>query len=256
MGQTRDIIQRRYSKYKGTEGKFVKFEETPSKELQKTSRTRRSKSKNRKTYKDELKYKPEGGEGKTYNGWPLITPQNKERLQTIKIPGIKSGFTIAKETVPVFYNFIYDFHQSVEDLNSLVPSHAIMPPTYENMLKTRSLPGKVQGESSYSYRKVNNRKKSNAWSCHASGTAVDFNSTWHWLGYEGSFYKPGQIEQILKLIKYYNLRWGGNFGRSSVDDMHFEIWVSPDRIQNLIQEKNLVNRMESIKSGNKPSSIP
>jgi hypothetical protein len=258
VGETKIITPRRTAKYKGVEGKFVSSDQFGSESsMTNSSSTRSSNSRKKLTYKESNGYKPTGGTGKTYNGWPLIPPASrKDMIVGLKVPGIKSVFDVAKPTVPLFFNFIYDFSNTVEDINMLVPVKR-----GKNLQETRALgaSGKVkmfQGDGGYAYRKVNNKGGGNSWSCHASATAIDINWNYHWLGWQNTFDKPGQIAQIYKLIKYYHLRWGGNFGAGYVDDMHFEIWVSPDKIESVIREKGLVERMEKIKSGIKPSSIP
>lgn len=79
----------------------------------------------------------------------------------------------------------------------------------------------------YAYRmNVNN---SNAWSNHASGTAIDFNASSHGNGSTASsswsFAQIAEIHKILAEVKN-AVRWGGDYS-STPDSMHFEINVSP-----------------------------
>lgn len=153
----------------------------------------------------------------SYNGWPVLftKEQQREFLVTDKLPGLKSPITCTKQVLPIFYNLIYDLHKSVEPLKST---------------------------SCFKVRKASLSKSS--WSCHASGTAIDFNHHWHPLHHSNTF-KPNQVAQIQKLIKRYGIRWGGDFK----DDMHFEINITENDAKLLIQKLNLVDRMNKIKSG-------
>ena len=153
----------------------------------------------------------------SYNGWPVLftKEQQKEFLVSDKLPGLKPNITCTKQVLPIFYNLIYDLHKSVEPLKST---------------------------SCFKVRKATLSQGS--WSCHASGTAIDFNHTWHPL-YHSNTFKPNQVTQIQKLIKRYGIRWGGDFK----DDMHFEINITQNEAQLLIQKLNLVDRMNKIKSG-------
>src|SRR4051812_13719639 len=79
----------------------------------------------------------------------------------------------------------------------------------------------------YAYRmNVNN---SNAWSNHASGTAIDFNASSHGNGSAASsswsFAQIAEIHKILAEVKN-TVRWGGDYN-STPDSMHFEINASP-----------------------------
>ena len=153
----------------------------------------------------------------SYNGWPVLftKEQQKEFLVSDKLPGLKPNITCTKQVLPIFYNLIYDLHKSVEPLKST---------------------------SCFNVRRATLSQRS--WSCHASGTAIDFNHPWHPL-YHSNTFKPNQVTQIQKLIKRYGIRWGGDFK----DDMHFEINITQNEAQLLIQKLNLVDRMNKIKSG-------
>jgi murein L,D-transpeptidase YcbB/YkuD len=72
----------------------------------------------------------------------------------------------------------------------------------------------------YSYRaNVNNPSQL---SCHASGTAIDYNATRHPNGKRGTF-TAKQVAEIRQIIAEVDgvVRWGGDFGK--VDAMHVEI---------------------------------
>jgi hypothetical protein len=73
----------------------------------------------------------------------------------------------------------------------------------------------------YAERKI--RGSSTTLSNHASGTAIDLNSSDHWLGETGTFSKK-ERKAIAKILAECDgvIRWGGNYhGRK--DEMHFEI---------------------------------
>lgn len=72
----------------------------------------------------------------------------------------------------------------------------------------------------YAYRQ--NRNANNL-SCHASGTAIDYNATRHPNGKRGTF-SASQVAEIRKILREVNnvVRWGGDF-TGTPDEMHFEI---------------------------------
>jgi len=160
------------------------------------------------------------------NGWPILPTVDGKlgsgMLAYEKIPGTNPKIECEKNVMPLFFNLFYDLHKSVEPIKST---------------------------SCFNYRKIRGlESRPDRWSTHASGTAIDYNHPSHpWR--KANTYKPDQVVQIQKLIKRYGFQWGGNFGASRVDDMHFEIAVSPDGAKLIIQKLNLVNRMEQIKSG-------
>ena len=176
------------------------------------------------------------------NGWPLSLPSNTSERTTVKIPGIKSSFVVRDITKPIFFNFIYDFHNTVESVNTLVPE--VRGKNFEETKKLAES-GKVKmisGDGSYIYRKVRDSKSK--WSAHASATAIDINWNFHWLYWRNTF-TPSQISQIKILTKKYGLTWGGEYVKRA-DEMHFEIKVSPDNLKKIIEENGLVKRMNDI----------
>lgn len=72
----------------------------------------------------------------------------------------------------------------------------------------------------YNYR--TNRNANNL-SCHASGTAFDFNATRHPNGKRGTF-SAAQVAEIRRILAEVNnvVKWGGDF-KGTADEMHFEI---------------------------------
>lgn len=82
----------------------------------------------------------------------------------------------------------------------------------------------------YSYRaNVNNPSEL---SCHASGTAIDMNSTHHPNGQRNTF-TYAQVQTILKIEKECSglVRWGGHF--TTRDEMHWEIHGTSTQISAL-----------------------
>lgn len=65
---------------------------------------------------------------------------------------------------------------------------------------------------------------SNTVSNHGSATAIDCNAPRHPQGIRGTLSVPqvGEVRTALALVQHV-VRWGGDFGGSSVDEMHFEI---------------------------------
>lgn len=72
----------------------------------------------------------------------------------------------------------------------------------------------------YNYR---NNTNANNLSCHASGTAFDYNATRHPNRKRGTF-TPAQVKEIRKILAEVDdvVRWGGDFS-GTPDEMHFEI---------------------------------
>ena len=78
----------------------------------------------------------------------------------------------------------------------------------------------------YSYRR--NRNADNL-SCHASGTAIDFNAPKHPNGKRGTF-TPKQVAAIERILADVGVvAWGGHF-HGTPDEMHFEIHGTPGEV--------------------------
>ena len=75
----------------------------------------------------------------------------------------------------------------------------------------------------WAYRPI--RGKTNGYSNHSSGTAIDLNATTHPLGKWNTF-SPDQRAKIRAKLREYEgaVRWGGDY-QNRPDDMHFEINV-------------------------------
>ena len=177
------------------------------------------------------------------NGWPLSLPNNTNERTTVIVPGVKTRFIVRDITKPIFFNFIYDFHNTVEDINTLVPSIRGKDLESTKKLVIEGKGGRmISGEGSYYYRHI--VEGSRYWSAHASATAIDINWNYHWLRWTNTF-TPTQQTQIRKLIKIYGLSWGGDYINRR-DDMHFEIKVSPDNLKKIIESNRLVERMNQL----------
>jgi hypothetical protein len=61
---------------------------------------------------------------------------------------------------------------------------------------------------------------------HASGTAIDLNSTRH-PQYRQNTVTTSQARMIREMAKNLGLRWGGDYRSDKVDEMHFEIVTPP-----------------------------
>jgi hypothetical protein len=75
-------------------------------------------------------------------------------------------------------------------------------------------------------------RNANNLSCHASGTAFDYNATRHPNGKRGTF-TPAQVAEIKAILAEvrHAVQWGGAWGPGSTpDEMHFEIAVSPAQL--------------------------
>jgi len=85
----------------------------------------------------------------------------------------------------------------------------------------------------YSYR--TNRNANNL-SCHASGTAFDYNATRHPNGVRGTF-SVAQVAEIRRILAEVNnvVKWGGDFS-STKDEMHFEIHGSAVEVARAAQK--------------------
>ena len=138
----------------------------------------------------------------SYNGWlASANPKDFGGLQKLVVagedfaPGVRAG----------------DVHTVLEYVAQQL--HARVEPVHK--------PGwHEQDDWGYSYRK--NRNANNL-SCHASGTAIDFNATRHPNGKRHTF-SVEQVAEIRRILAEVNnvVKWGGDFS-GTADEMHFEI---------------------------------
>ncbi|MFX4271958.1 peptidoglycan-binding protein [Propionibacteriaceae bacterium Y1685] len=88
----------------------------------------------------------------------------------------------------------------------------------------------------FAYRPI---RGGTALSNHSSGTAIDCNAPDHPQGKANTF-SSAQVATITEIVNHLEgtVRWGGTFGGSSVDDMHFELNKPPsDPLINKVVEK-------------------
>lgn len=96
----------------------------------------------------------------------------------------------------------------------------------------------------YNYR--TNRNANNL-SCHASGTAIDYNATRHPNKKRGTF-NPGQVAGIRAILAEVNhvVRWGGDFSGTK-DEMHFEICANAGQVEAVA--RRIQERQENLNAG-------
>lgn len=131
------------------------------------------------------------------NGWPGI---DRDDTVIIQVPGSTLRLRVAPATAWVFTEFAARFHREVECLD-----------------------GQQLDDWGYAWRNV--RGSSRSLSCHASGTAVDFNALRHPRGVKGTF-SATELKALRRLLEDFEgvLKWGGDFRSPSiVDEMHFQI---------------------------------
>ncbi len=137
----------------------------------------------------------------SYNGWPVGDPGSVIGVgtytvtnTTVQIP-VKSG-----DVAWVLMALAARFNAEVEAL---------------------------QGWETWGYDYRVDLNNTSWWSCHASGTAVDFNAVAHPNGAKGTF-TTTQVIAIRKILTDFNgvVYWGGDF-TGTPDEMHFEINVPP-----------------------------
>lgn len=138
------------------------------------------------------------------NGWVVI---NSEQTHQWVIPGSGQWIRLARGPAGfVLAHLALWFHQRIEPLD---------PAPWDDW--------------GWAVRPI--RGSSTGFSNHASGTAMDLNSSKHALGVRGSF-TLGQARDIrARLAGRYDgcIRWGGDY-EIRADEMHFEIDAGPARI--------------------------
>jgi hypothetical protein len=137
----------------------------------------------------------------SYNGW--AASERPGRIGVVPLivdgvnfpPGVRSG--------PVHVVFSYLIHRLITEVEPA-----------------------GEGCWGYAYRK--NRNADNL-SCHASGTAIDFNAPKHPNGKRGTF-TPQQVQTIERILDDIGVvAWGGHF-HGTPDEMHFEIHGTPSEV--------------------------
>lgn len=133
------------------------------------------------------------------NGWSVITSNTDPLLETAKIPGTNITICGRSRVLPLFLALAAEYNTTVAALR--------------------------EGECGmWNPRKA---RMANAWSDHASGTAIDLN--WNHEGAMGA--KGGmvtmtaaQIKECRRLRDKYQVVWGGDYhNQNAWDPMHFAI---------------------------------
>lgn len=136
---------------------------------------------------------------KSLNGWPVLVPGSK-LLCTKQIPTVDRRLTMRCSVIPIFLSLANDYDDWVQSLDT----------------------GAVD-DGAYNYREA---RAAEAWSNHASGTAVDFN--WSKEGAQNSkagekfFAQPENVRMIKWLKHVYPILVCGGDWRAK-DYMHWEL---------------------------------
>ena len=149
---------------------------------------------------------------KSQNGWPASADRNAIHVKNYIIPGAKRHLSCAKAVAPILVGFAAWFHKYIEPIDK----------------------GEIYDDFGYATPKL--IPGSNVYSNHASGTAVDLNSSIHIWHKKGTF-KPVKVVKLHLLLRKYGLRWGGDY-KYSTDEMHFEI------VENAAQVKARIIKMK------------
>ena len=143
----------------------------------------------------------------TPNGWPAWKNGEKGDLVTVNVPGVKTPMYVARDAAAALGAMVRWWHQHV---------------------------GPVRLLGSHNYRVING---TTTLSNHSSGTAVDINGCW--AGADGSLpsgcshpylkytVNPRLKPAIRAKAKELGLRWGGDYRKERVDEMHFEVNMDP-----------------------------
>lgn len=140
------------------------------------------------------------------NGWPASADRNAIAVKNFLVDGANQHFAIATGAAPVLCAFLAEYNKLVTPINAT---------------------GTVYDD--WGYGVGDNRGIGAMDSNHASGTAVDVNSTKHIQGGTVSGYTPPQEKIIQTLVLKYGLRWGFNYHQNK-DPMHFEIVETPAQV--------------------------
>ena len=158
---------------------------------------------------------------RSHNGWLASKNRAEIGIKSFTVPGTKIKLACAEAVAPLLINFASEFHHLVEKIDK----------------------GDLD-DWGYAFRTI--RGSDVHVSNHASGTAIDINATKHPLGKRGTFSKS-QEKTIRELCKYYGLRWGGDY-QVRADEMHFEVVLSPEKAQDLIEGLNLDDKRTNKKN--------
>ena len=148
----------------------------------------------------------------SYNGWPASKDQAEIGIKSYPVPGTTIKLRCAEKVAPLLVGFAAEFHTLIEPIDT----------------------GALD-DWAYCYRMV--RAEPTKLSNHASGTAIDLNSTKHPLGKAGTF-PTEKVPMIQALAKKYGLTWGGDY-KTRKDEMHFEVAITSIKAKQLITKLGL-----------------
>jgi len=148
----------------------------------------------------------------SYNGYPASKDPAAIRIKPYVVQGTNLKLRCAESVGPLLAGFAAEFHQLIEPLD-----HGALD------------------DWAYCYRMV--RAEPTKLSNHASGTAIDLNSTKHPLDKAGTF-PAEKVPMIQALAKKYGLTWGGDY-KSRKDEMHFEVAITSIKAKQLITKLGL-----------------
>lgn len=139
------------------------------------------------------------------NGWEVLSGYGDSKLVTLSAIGGSSN-VLGGDVYKVFKAFCADFATEVEEI--------------------------VKDDSwGFSPRKVTNGE---SWSNHASGTAIDLNASKYPM-YRNYMTGDRQARVRALLKRYPVLRWGGDYPSSKIDQMHFEVNVTPKELAEFVK---------------------
>ena len=151
----------------------------------------------------------------SYNGWPASKDQAEIGVKSYLVPGTMRKLRCASAVAPLLIGFAAEFHSLIEPIDD---------GTYDDWgfayRDVRGVPGKLSN--------------------HASGSAIDLNSSRHKLGQVGT-YDAAKVPMLRALAHKYGLTWGGDY-KNRKDEMHFEISIDAVKAAALITKLGLEKR--------------
>jgi hypothetical protein len=147
----------------------------------------------------------------SYNGWPASKEVESIRIKSYAIKGSHVKLRCAYFAAPLLVAFAEQFNELIEPIDA------------------------GNDDWGYCYREV--RQVPGKLSNHASGSAIDLNSSKHILGNAGTF-PAEKVPMIQALAKKYGLAWGGDY-HNRKDEMHFELALDPVKAAKLIEKLGL-----------------
>ena len=112
------------------------------------------------------------------NGWPASDEPRTIGVEAYVVPGTQIKIRCSKKVAPLLINFCAEFNAEVEKLE-----------------------GGSLDDWGYAYRAIRGQEDAGNLSNHASGTAVDLNSSRHVLGRRGTFTKEQEAAEAAKAAK-------------------------------------------------------